>query len=158
MKRSAARTAGLLLIATAVLAAGLAWVSDPFTARARPKAPAPERLHAVIKGTSAADVRFTGDLKRVGRTRWCGHLGIDVRLQDSGDLQAEQRHDSGRECGTILRESVVMLTVACPGPSAPAGCCAAGRGCRSRDQTARCARWRFAGFATSTTARSSRSC
>ena len=37
-----------------------------------------------------------------------------MRRLDSGPLDAEEIYDSGRECGTISAESVVMLTLACP--------------------------------------------
>jgi hypothetical protein len=112
--RGTHRAASRLLLATAALAAGVIWFSDALAAPSRPKTPAPERRHAVVKGSAGPDVRFVGDLKRAGPTRWCGHLEVGVRQPDSGDLQVEQRDDSGRECGTIAGESVVMLTLACP--------------------------------------------
>lgn len=111
--RRARRAAGRLVLVTAMLGLGLVWVSSTLSARSRPTTPAPERTHAIIKGSAAPDVRFVGDLRRAGRTRWCGHLEVGVRQPGSGSLQVEQRDDSGRECGTILGESVVMLTLAC---------------------------------------------
>lgn len=108
------RTPGRLRLVTCALAVGVVCFADALAAPSRPKTPAPERHHAVIKGSAAPDVRYVGDLRRAGPTRWCGHLEVGVRQPDSGDLQVEQRDDSGRECGTIAGESVVMLTLACP--------------------------------------------
>jgi hypothetical protein len=97
----------------AAAGAAVGWSSGSFAAPAA-KVPAQE-VHAVVKGSAASDVRFVGDLRRRPKTtHWCGHLEVGVRQLGSGALHAEDIFDSGRECGTIRNESVVMLTLACP--------------------------------------------
>jgi hypothetical protein len=101
------------LAAAATVLGAVGWSSGSFAAPAA-KVPA-QKVRAVVKGSAASDVRFVGDLRRRTKTtQWCGHLEVGVRQLDSGALHAEDIFDSGRECGTIRNESVVMLTLACP--------------------------------------------
>lgn len=111
--RPARRTAASLVALGVLLLVGLVSGSGSPAAAPRAKTTAPERLHAIVKGSAASDVRFTGEVRRSGRTRWCGHLEVAVRQPGSGDLRVTEIFDSGRECGTIRAESVVMLTLAC---------------------------------------------
>jgi hypothetical protein len=87
------------------------WVGTPVNHLA---AAAPPALRAVINGSVGSDVHFMGAVRRTGRTRWCGNLEVRLRVTDGASAAVEEIYDSGRECGTIRQESVVMLTVACP--------------------------------------------
>ena len=87
------------------------WVGAPANQLAAAARPA---LRAVINGSVGSDVHFKGAIRRTGRTRWCGNLEVRLRVTDSSSAAVEEIYDSGRECGTIRQESVVMLTVACP--------------------------------------------
>jgi hypothetical protein len=102
------------LAAAGAVVGAVGWSSGSFAAPAA-KVPA-QKVRAVVKGSAASDVRFVGDLRRRAKktTQWCGHLEVGVTQLDSGALHAEEIFDSGRECGTIRNESVVMLTLACP--------------------------------------------
>ena len=110
--RRALMTLKWLAAAAAALCAP-GWSSGSFAA---PAANVPvQKVRAVVKGSAASDVRFVGDLRwRAKTTQWCGHLEVGVKQLDSGALHAEEIFGSGRECGTIRNESVVMLTLACP--------------------------------------------
>jgi hypothetical protein len=111
-RRASTRAVGASFAIAATLIAALVLSIGGATTRSQAAKPA-ERVRAVVKGNVGSDVRFVGELARSGATRWCGHLEVRVRDRSSGSLQGEYGYDSARKCGTISRESVVILTLAC---------------------------------------------
>lgn len=103
----------LTLAATALMVVGLTWTAATLAARSRPPTP-PATKHAVVRGHAGTAVTYIGDLKRTGATRWCGTLEVSVRRPDSGTPPTEDIYGSGRECGTITQQSVVMVALGCP--------------------------------------------
>jgi hypothetical protein len=99
------------MVATTLLAATGLWLGLPVNQLPAVVAPA---TRAVITGSVGSDVHFKGTIRRSSPTRWCGNLEVGVRPQKGAGAVVEEIYDSGRECGTIERESVVMLTLACP--------------------------------------------
>ena len=110
-RRHVKPTVGLLL-AMSLLAAAV-WATGTLAAQSRaPSAPATK--HAVVRGAVGTDLTYVGDLRRTTATRWCGTLEVSVRRPGSGTPPVQDIYGSGRECGTISKQSVVMVALACP--------------------------------------------
>ena len=105
---------GRWVIAYLTLLVGLVAVSASFAARSGLATRPPATTHAVVKGTAGKDIKYTGNLRRSRATRWCGSLQVRVPEGDSGSGAITRIFSSGRECGSIGQQSVVMLTLACP--------------------------------------------
>jgi hypothetical protein len=113
MSARTATTRRPLMLTASVVVTVLTCVAVAGAARSTsPKPPATK--HAVVRGSVGRDVTYVGDLKRTGATRWCGTLEVSVDRPNSGSPPIEDIYGSGRECGTILQQSVVMVALACP--------------------------------------------
>lgn len=113
MSTRTARTPRPLMLTAIAVVTALMSVAVAGAARS-PSLKLPATKHAVIRGSVGRDVTYLGDLKRTGATRWCGTLEVSVDRPNTGSPPIEDIYGSGRECGTILQQSVVMVALACP--------------------------------------------